>query len=348
MNIGEVKVGMRFFHRTVKHGVDRIVVVRELSDKSVSYTYEDDGHTSSTQPKDFRREDRFRPAGDAPARPLPRVELRSPPPGAELEVVTREAPKPKETPIATMPEDLGVPDFVARGRGCVVVADVERALGYAPKSLTKLIRGAWASELAEGRDFIVLPFGEAVFMLGTSKVPSGGTLSPRGLMVLWETGFDQVLQKTDKPEGQKLRRRLAEEVLPKLRRGEAVGGPAAPHTLTAADVSLIVVKAMAEAMPKMIADAVQALRPMMTPSPALLPPPPDHARTLAYLARKAGSINNNRVGWMEHAFFALVGTLPAEGAARAALFAQGINPIGPPSSRRSQNPKQQNLRGVDR
>jgi hypothetical protein len=209
-----------------------------------------------------------------PRIPRTRYGLRKLRPVPEVPAVVEAAPVAAPAPIVPVPEDLGVPDFVARGRGCVVVADVEHALAYGDKSLVKLIRGAWATEVEEGRDFDVLTFGEAKKMLFGARVPSRGTLNPRGLTVLYETGFDLVLQKTDKPEGQRLRRRLADEVLPKLRRGQTVApaGAALPPPAPL-DVRAIVTETLRELVPAIIRETLAALpRPVAPPSPALPAP----------------------------------------------------------------------------
>jgi len=60
-----------------------------------------------------------------------------------------------------------------------------------------------ADEFVEGDDFAILTFAEAKEMLGKAKVDWQSTLSPRGMMVLFEGGFDLVLQKTDRRGGRR-------------------------------------------------------------------------------------------------------------------------------------------------
>jgi prophage antirepressor-like protein len=192
---------------------------------------------------------------------------------------------PPPEPIAPAPEDLGVVVYVFRGRPCVVAAAVGRALGYADKVLAGLLRREWSAEIHDARDFTVLSMAEARAMLAESRVVDGPTLNPRGLMVLFETGFDLVLQKTDKPEGQKLRRRLADEVLPKLRRGEpvvpaAVAATQAPAGLIAADVEAMIDRRMAPVvdLTRAVAALVSRLGdpwalPAAQPAPAAVPQP---------------------------------------------------------------------------
>lgn len=120
-----------------------------------------------------------------------------------------------------------------RGRICVVSAEVGAALGYADngKSLVDVIRKQWGEELIEGEDFDVLTgtnlrdFKRAVALTESSSVSANA----RSLMVLYEAGVDGVCLKTDKPDGVRLRRFLRRDVLPKIRRGEAVlPGPEPP------------------------------------------------------------------------------------------------------------------------
>lgn len=183
--------------------------------------------------------------------------------------------------IAVDPEDLGVRVYIFRGRLCAIAASVGRALGYADdgKKLADRVRDEWSSDLIPGHDFDVLE-GDALreFKALSALTPDGG-VSPntRSLMVLFETGWDLVCIKTDKPEGHRLRRRLAEEVLPKLRRGHSVGptGQAAP-VLNEERVGAIVAGALATAMPKIIEGTVQALRPLfpqLASAPAQTPAP---------------------------------------------------------------------------
>ncbi len=100
---------------------------------------------------------------------------------------------------------------------CWVCRQIGRRLGYADGRLVTLIRREWASEFVEGRDYIILRGDDlaalkAMLGLATSDVPSR---TPR-LMLLLEPGLHLVLAKTDKPIGQRLRRFLADRVLPQL------------------------------------------------------------------------------------------------------------------------------------
>lgn len=132
--------------------------------------------------------------------------------------------------VAPAPEDLGVRVYVFRGRPCVIALAVGRALTYerAGKNLIDLLRDKWSAEVERGRDLDVLD-GDSLraFKALLSDTDRQTVSSAARLAILYESGFDLVLQKTEKPEGQALRRKLADEVLPKLRRGQPVGGGAA-------------------------------------------------------------------------------------------------------------------------
>jgi prophage antirepressor-like protein len=115
--------------------------------------------------------------------------------------------------------------YMFRGRPCAIAADVGRALEYANdgKKLVDVLRQEWAAELIKGKDFDVLTgtklaeFKEIMDATHVSWVSSTARVT-----VLYESGIDLVCIKTEKPLGKKLRRFLADEVLPKLRRGEPI------------------------------------------------------------------------------------------------------------------------------
>lgn len=84
-------------------------------------------------------------------------------------------------------------------------------------------------ELAGGADFDVprAKYQSEFKGFAYAPTPSIGAFKMSQLTVLYGSGFDLVLKKSDKPAGHKLCRRLADEVLPRLRRAEPVGAPAA-------------------------------------------------------------------------------------------------------------------------
>lgn len=133
-------------------------------------------------------------------------------------------------------EGRGLTFHVFRGRVCVIAAEMGESLGYAEegKKLVDSIRDKWGSEFEEGVSYAVLTGDD----LREFKAILGDTRGPRvssaaRLMVLYEPGFDRVCLKTEKPIGVELRRKLADEILPKLRRGEAIPATAAPALVRA-------------------------------------------------------------------------------------------------------------------
>ncbi|WP_438006420.1 hypothetical protein WME89_48880 [Sorangium sp. So ce321] len=120
--------------------------------------------------------------------------------------------------------------YVFRGRPCMVAADVGRALEYADegKALVEVMKKQWGDELLPGKDMEVLTGEELREFKGIISLTEGTSVSRApAITVLYESGFDLVCIKTEKPLGKKLRRHLADVVMPKLRRGETIG-PAAP------------------------------------------------------------------------------------------------------------------------
>jgi prophage antirepressor-like protein len=107
-----------------------------------------------------------------------------------------------------------------KGRLAWVARQVGVILGYAHggKRLPNRILGEWGSEFQEGRDYAILT-GEELSAFKTmseeakDQVPSR---TNRGLLILFESGLHLVLQRTSRPAGVRLRRFLAEQVLPQV------------------------------------------------------------------------------------------------------------------------------------
>ena len=126
------------------------------------------------------------------------------------------------TSLATFIHDFeGEPlaTLTYRDQPAWIARQIGRRLDYADngKRLVTRIRREWGSEFVEGRDYLLLTGDDlaalkAMLGLGTPEVPS----HTRGLMLLLEPGLHLVLAKTDKPIGQRLRRFLADRVLPQL------------------------------------------------------------------------------------------------------------------------------------
>ncbi|WP_437948702.1 hypothetical protein WME98_50125 [Sorangium sp. So ce296] len=128
--------------------------------------------------------------------------------------------------------------YVFRGRVCVIAAQVGKILDYADdgKKLVDVIRDKWGDEFIAGHDFEVLE-GDALrgFKAAAGDTLPGWVSSTARLMVLYESGFDLVFTKTEKPAGRRLRRLLVDEVIPRLRRGEPVLPKAQPAPSTLVD-----------------------------------------------------------------------------------------------------------------
>ena len=109
-----------------------------------------------------------------------------------------------------------------RSRPCVPARQVGAAIGMSHKGkrLPTMITHEWADEFVEGVDYDRLR-GEELAMVrgvlerGTQDVPLPGRGS---LMVLYESGLHLVLVKSKTDAGRRLRRLLAEEVLPQIAR----------------------------------------------------------------------------------------------------------------------------------
>jgi prophage antirepressor-like protein len=114
-----------------------------------------------------------------------------------------------------------IPVHVFRDRACVIAGDLGRALGYVDGRLAESVR-EWP-EMTEPQDFAVLRGDDLrAFKALPDATPTVGVGRASHLMVLYETGMDLACQKAQTEAGARLRRYLADEVLPKLRRGEPV------------------------------------------------------------------------------------------------------------------------------
>lgn len=103
-----------------------------------------------------------------------------------------------------------------------VARHVGRVLGYSGegKRLTNKILGEWNAEFLDGRDYAFLE-GDDLAAFRTMSADGPEAVSPHarnGLLVLFESGLNLVLLKTRSPIGVRLRRFLADEVLPQLAR----------------------------------------------------------------------------------------------------------------------------------
>jgi prophage antirepressor-like protein len=116
-----------------------------------------------------------------------------------------------------------VPTYQFRGRECWIAQDVARVLGYEPKSWSSSWR-SWVDrgELLTEHEFDVLRGASLAEFKKLSDVTAIDAVSRApNLTILFESGLNAVCLLTDKPLGTKLRRFVAEKVLPDLRRRSA-------------------------------------------------------------------------------------------------------------------------------
>lgn len=105
------------------------------------------------------------------------------------------------------------------GQPAWVAREIGQRLGYSQrgKRLVTRITHEWSPEFRDGTDYVLLA-GEDLAEIKAVLGPSARGVPPRAssLMLLLEPGLHLVLTKTDKPMGQRLRRFLADDVLPQI------------------------------------------------------------------------------------------------------------------------------------
>ena len=108
-----------------------------------------------------------------------------------------------------------------QGRPCWVAIEIGRILGYSRdgRRLIHKINDKWHDELVEDHDYTVLR-GEELEEFKASMLvgDAGARMKQRRppLMLLFEPGLHLVLSKSGKPAGQRLRRLLLDDVLPRM------------------------------------------------------------------------------------------------------------------------------------
>lgn len=117
-----------------------------------------------------------------------------------------------------------------KGRPAWIAREIGAAVGYSEggKQLVRNITGDWANEFVDDDDFVSIAGAELADIKEALR-PGGdfplgeSTLSSRAsaLVLLFEPGLNIALMKTNKPEGVRLRRFLATDVMPQLSRGGA-------------------------------------------------------------------------------------------------------------------------------
>lgn len=101
------------------------------------------------------------------------------------------------------------------GRPAWVAKEVGMALGYEGdgRGFSNMIRSEWSEDLQEGIDFVLFRSMDSMPLNNID-----GLNNPRGHLVLFESGIYLASILSKKPAGRRLRRWLADEVLPQIRR----------------------------------------------------------------------------------------------------------------------------------
>ncbi len=107
------------------------------------------------------------------------------------------------------------------GRACWVAVEIGRILGYSRdgRRLIHKINDKWHDELVEDHDYTVLRGDELEEFKASMLVGDIGARKKKHrppMMLLFEPGLHLVLSKSGKPAGQRLRRFVVDEVLPRL------------------------------------------------------------------------------------------------------------------------------------
>jgi prophage antirepressor-like protein len=116
------------------------------------------------------------------------------------------------------------------GRPCWLVPQVETVLGYGRGNLATVLR-SWSDELIPGHDHEVVTGKLLAGMRKELNEFYSFSSHAGGITVLFESGLNIVCLKTEKPAGKRLRRKLADDVLPSIRRTGAFMTPAAAAAL---------------------------------------------------------------------------------------------------------------------
>lgn len=133
--------------------------------------------------------------------------------------------------------DFTISSITYDGQSVFLARSIGEQLGYTQKGkkLVSTLRGRWASEFIEGKDLFRVEGDDARFIIQALRGTETAPAMARSALLLTQSGVDLVIAKSSKPAGIMFRRWLVDEVLPALRRGEAIGGPAklTPKEMTA-------------------------------------------------------------------------------------------------------------------
>jgi len=123
--------------------------------------------------------------------------------------------------VRTDSEFEGIPftTYGFHGRLCWVAQEVGRLIGHCVrgKQLPALVLGEWGSHFIPGYDYTLLVEDDLELFVGDVQDPGAGAVSSRthrSLLLLFEPGLHTALARTSKPVACRLRRFLAEEILP--------------------------------------------------------------------------------------------------------------------------------------
>jgi prophage antirepressor-like protein len=125
------------------------------------------------------------------------------------------------TKITNEFEGCEITTLTYRGKPAWIAREIGEAIGYGEggKRLTRNLTGDWSEEFVEGHDYTLL---SGIELADFRAVFKGADFAPlksnRGTILLFESGLYLALAKTNKPVGKRLRRFLAEEVLPQIAR----------------------------------------------------------------------------------------------------------------------------------
>jgi hypothetical protein len=122
-------------------------------------------------------------------------------------------------------EDDVLVTFHWGGRPCWIASHVVGRLGLAQdgKRLPNRILGDWSDEFVAGHDYVVLSGDDLDVFRGqiVAGGVGGGPLAGKSVILLYEPGLVWLIAKTNQPVGQRLRRFLAEEVIPQIADAQA-------------------------------------------------------------------------------------------------------------------------------
>jgi prophage antirepressor-like protein len=125
------------------------------------------------------------------------------------------------TTITNEFEGRDITTLTYRGKPAWIAREIGEAIGYSQggKRLATKITGEWADEFIEGHDHVFLTGKELADFRAVFKGTDSARLkSNRGVILLFESGLYVAIAKTHKPVGKRLRRFIADEVMPQIAR----------------------------------------------------------------------------------------------------------------------------------